>query len=50
MLQSSDMLDKISTLTVQEEPADKTTEIKIELVFFLTETFDHNFQGLCKEI
>ena len=43
------LIEKISTLTVQEELAQKD-DLKIELVFFLTETYEKNFNGLCKEI
>ena len=43
------LIEKISTLTVQEEIAEKD-DLKIELVFFLTETFERNISSLCKEI
>ncbi len=35
---------------MQEEPEGKQTDFKIELVFFLTETYNNNFNTLCKEI
>lgn len=43
------LIEKISTLTVQEEHAQKD-DLNIELVFFLAETFERNFSSLCKEI
>ena len=43
------LIEKISTLTVQEELA-KNEDLKIELVFFLSETYEKNCKTLCKEI
>jgi trehalose/maltose hydrolase-like predicted phosphorylase len=43
------LIEKISTLTVQEELA-KNDDLKIELVFFLSETYEKNYSSLCKEI